>query len=538
MVSIRYLIILLYLLIAVFHSEIYSQHQNILIGNYFTEKSYYPNEPSIAVNLQNPGLMLVATNGPVDNFYYSTNSGESWTRRGVFSFSSGLWGDPCVVADSSGNFYFFHLARLRDPGGNLLMPDRIYCRKINSNNMEAGWTNVSFLGLNPPKMQDKEWAVYDPVSDNIYVVWTEFDEYGSPSPDCHSNVLFSRSTDRGLSWSSPIRINEVSGDCLDGENTPMQAVPTVGPNGEIYVSWAGPAGIVFDKSTDQGETWLDQDIFVSDLPGGRPFPVPGIYRGGSLPMITCDVSGGIYNGTIYINWPDLRSGLDDADIWLIKSTDGGDSWSDLVRVNNDPPGNHQLFSWLAVDQSNGNIYCVFYDRRNYDDNRTDVYLAFSNNGGETFNNHRISETPFIPSEYVFMGDYSVVFADNNIIRPVWARMDNDHVTVWTAIVDQELLTNIREYPAYILPKVLDINSVFPNPFNISTTIEYSIPQEGKVILRLFDILGRQIRILFTGVKKQGVYRYKLDTKNMASGIYFVNLLFEDALKSRKLILMK
>ena len=80
--------------------------------------------------------MLVTTNGPVNNYYYSLDGGENWIRAGEYSFTLGLWGDPCVVADTSGNFYFFHLERLRDTGGTLLMPDRIFCRKINNNNME------------------------------------------------------------------------------------------------------------------------------------------------------------------------------------------------------------------------------------------------------------------------------------------------------------------------------------------------------------------------------------------------------------------
>ena len=535
----NYLFVLLAnILIVLISFTTFCQHQNILVGDYFPEKNYYPNEPSITANLQNPNLMLVTTNGPVNNYYYSLDGGENWIRAGEYSFTLGLWGDPCVVADTSGNFYFFHLERLRDTGGTLLMPDRIFCRKINSNNMESGWSNVSFTGYNPPKMQDKEWAVYDPVNNNLYVVWTEFDEYGNPSPDCKSNVLFSRSTDGGLTWSNAIRINEVSGDCLDGENTPMQVVPTVGPNGEIYVSWPGPVGIVFDRSTDQGGTWLDNDIFVSDKPGGRPFPVPGISRGGTLPMVTCDVSGGPFNGTIYLNWPDLRNGSNDADIWLSKSVDGGNTWSELKRVNNDPPGKHQLFPWLAVDQTNGNLYCIFYDRRNYNDSRTDVYIAFSSDGGETFNNHRISETPFIPYGNVFIGDYSVVLAHNNIIRPVWARMDNGYVSVWTAIIDQELLTNVVESDNDILPTVLDIQAIFPNPFNNSTTIQYSLPNSGNLTLKIFDFLGREVKTLLEGEKSSGIYQLQLNTLDMASGVYFVNLIFDEMLKTKKMILLK
>ena len=65
--------------------------------------------------------------------------------------------------------------------------------------------------------------------------------------------------DFGETWSAPLRLSQVAGDCIDDDNTVEGAVPAVGPNGEIYVSWAGPVGIVFDKSTDGGKTWVKED---------------------------------------------------------------------------------------------------------------------------------------------------------------------------------------------------------------------------------------------------------------------------------------
>jgi hypothetical protein len=504
-------------------SFIFPQHSNKIVGNYFSERVNYPNEPSVAINKKNPDQLFVGTNGPAENYYYSTNGGESWIQAGDYSFEIGMWGDPCVVSDTSGNFYFFHLLRPGLAGGGYGLPDRIYCRKISGNNLQNGWSMTATLGYNPPKMQDKEWAVYDPKYNNLYVVWTEFDEYGSSNPDHKSNVLFSRSTDQGLTWSDGIRINEISGDCLDGENTPMQAVPTVGPNGEIYVSWPGPVGIVFDRSTDQGETWLDEDIFVSDKPGGRPFPVPGIYRGGSLPMITCDISDGPYNGTIYINWPDLRNGSNDADIWLSKSTDQGDTWSDLVRVNNDPPGNHQLFPWLTVDQANGNLYCIFYDRRNYEDRRTDVYLAFSSDGGESFSNHKISSSFFVPYENVFMGDYSTISAHSNVIRPVWARMDWGNVSISTALIDLNLITEIGSDNIFGDQNAKEFISAYPNPFNSSATIKFKVNRMGMVNITIFNVLGDRVKTLVQKEMASGNYEVVFNAENLPSGIYFYRL---------------
>jgi hypothetical protein len=90
---------------------------------------------------------------------------------------------------------------------------------------------------------------------------------------------------------------------------------------------------------------------------------------------------------------------------------------------------------MTVDQSTGYIYVVFYDRRNYVNENTDVYMAFSRDGGVTFINERISESPFFPESSAFMGDYINIAASNGVVRPVWTRVDTTQLSVWTAIID-------------------------------------------------------------------------------------------------------
>ena len=110
------------------------------------------------------------------------------------------------------------------------------------------------MGLNGSKAQDKAWIAVDPQTNNLYVTWTEFDYYGSNLSTDSSNIMFSRSLDAGASWSQAKRINKKAGYCIDSDNTVEGAVPAVGPNGEIYVAWAGPDGLVFDRSLDSGNT--------------------------------------------------------------------------------------------------------------------------------------------------------------------------------------------------------------------------------------------------------------------------------------------
>ena len=189
------------------------------------------------------------------------------------------------------------------------------------------------------------------------LTWTQFDTYGSSNTKDSSIILFSKSLDAGATWSAPKRINAVAGDCIDSDNTVEGAVPTVGPNGEIYVAWAGPKGLVFNKSLDQGNTWLKNETLVTDIPGGWDYTIAGISRANGLPVTTCDLK----TGTIYINWSDQRNGATNTDVWLVKSNDGGKTWSAPKKVNDDTSNKQQFFTWMCLDQTSGYLYFVFYE---------------------------------------------------------------------------------------------------------------------------------------------------------------------------------
>ena len=271
-----------------------------------------PQEPSIVINPKNPNQLVGGAN--LNNYFYSSNGGATW-NYGTLHSTWGVWGDPVLIVDTSGNFYFFHLSDY--PLGEWI--DRIVCQK--STDGGVSWSDGTWFGLYGTKAQDKQWATVDRRTNIIYVTWTQFDEYESTNPLDSSIILFTKSVDGAETWSEPKRINKIAGDCLDSDNTVEGAVPAVGTDGEIYVVWMGPAGLVFDKSTDQGVTWLDNDIIVTNVPGGWDIDIPGINRCNGLPVICCDTSQGTYRGTIYINWSDQRNGTDDTDVWLVKSSD-------------------------------------------------------------------------------------------------------------------------------------------------------------------------------------------------------------------------
>ena len=94
---------------------------------------------------------------------------------------------------------------------------------------------------------------------------------------------------------------------------------------------------------------------------------------------------------------------------------------------------------MAVDQTNGNVYIVYYDRRSYDDLQTDVYLAYSTDGGNTFVEKKISESPFVPEDSKPFSTYINIAAHAGIITPIWTRMDNGKTSVWMTVIKQEEL---------------------------------------------------------------------------------------------------
>ncbi len=503
-----------------------AQHPNVLIS---TANS--PEEPSIYVSPVNTDMLVGGSN--INNVYHSDDGGYTWTAGTISSVQNGVWGDPCCIVDTANNYYFFHLAN--PPTGNWI--DRIVCQKSTDGGLT--WNDGSYMGLNGTKAQDKEWAVVDWTNNNMYVTWTQFDDYGSSNPNDKSIIEFSKSTDAGETWSPALKINEVDGDCIDSDNTDEGAVPAVGPNGEIYVGWVGPVGLTFDRSLDGGQTWLDNDIFVSDVPGGWDYNIPGISRCNGLPITVCDLSGGPYNGNIYINWTDQRNGPTDTDVWMVKSTDGGDTWSDPKRVNDDPPGRQQFFSWMAIDQATGYLWFVWYDRRNYTDDNTDVYMAVSIDGGESFINFKVSEEPFLPWSNVFFGDYTNVSAHNNVIRPIWARLQNGQLSILTAIVDPNAVISTGIEDQNRVP-FATLGPNYPNPFLQSTFISFELEKPETVSLKVYDMFGREVTTLINNEwRNRGEYVEHFDASaySLKAGVYYFSLTGEGMNLQRKIMLM-
>ena len=503
----------------------------VLIGqNIIISDKNNPNEPSIMINPKNPAQLIAASN--LNNYFVSSDTGRTWTVHKQTS-SFGVWGDPVISVDTAGHFYYFHLSN--PPNGNWI--DRIVCQKTTDHGKT--WTDGSYTGLNGSKAQDKHWCAIDRTNNIMYLTWTQFDEYGSEDKNKKSNILFSKSIDHGTTWSAPVKINQIDGDCIDSDNTVEGAVPAVGPEGQVYVAWAGPNGLVFNKSNDQGKTWLNKEIKIDPMPTGWDYAIPGIYRANGLPVTVCDLSDGPNKGTIYVNWTDQRNGSDDTDVWLSKSTDEGLSWTSPIRVNDDPEGKQQFFTWMTIDQTTGFLYFVFYDRRNHTDASTDVFMAISKDGGKTFVNRKISDAPFVPNENIFFGDYTNIIAHNNIVRPIWTRLDNAELSILTDITPLEKIVNVEEFN--------DENNVeneisnFPNPSGDLSYVSFKLKKSTVVSLEIKNLNGQVIKkIIDNEIRNYGSYIEPIDLKSfhLPDGTYLINLSLDGKIKTERQVVIK
>jgi outer membrane protein assembly factor BamB len=97
-------------------------------------------------------------------------------------------------------------------------------------------------------------------------------------------------------------------------------------------------------------------------------------------------------------------------------------------------------------------------------------------------------------------------------------------------------TDINVPPAQ-LPYSINMKS-YPNPFNSSTTIEFTLPEESEIELAIYDILGRKIANLFTGQKEAGNFSFIWDAGDKPSGVYLASLKSKEYSKAVKILLLR
>lgn len=514
------------------------------------------NESSIAVNPQNKMNLIASAVDYRDTsatwVYVSDDGGRTWVNHKLGRPYPG-WtasNDPSVAFGQDGTGYLC-------VGG--------FGERSNTNTQAQIAENGIFVARTTD--EGKTWEAHIPVIvhrgtqtidstfEDKYYIWSDNSEE-SPylgnlyiswkrvwPKDSATQIVISKSTNKGSTWSEPLAISHrlpgSSEDTTYGQSFPL---PVTGPNGELYVVWNNgiehAVGLV--RSMDGGETFTQPRMINNyNIFGITREIEPNIWRhtvktkvrAETYPCMVADITNGPRRGWLYLTW----AGDNIPNIYFSRSTDMGDTWSEPVIVHSDTT-NDQLWQWIALDRTNGDIAVMYLDSRDDPENiLTSTYVSYSSDGGTTWIDRRAADisgdlrkNPF--SNNSFAGDYSGCAFHDGIVYPSWIDMRSAE----TNIFDSDVYTAIVDVNSPAAPGNFDALTIPDEPDKIKlqweTVDELSFGQkiENNQVKYLLKRNGQQLAVLDgnlneyfdEGLSKFELYRYSIRTiyKNDTSGV--------------------
>src|SRR6188472_778756 len=362
------------------------------------------NEPSIAVDPTNGSKMTIGWrqfNSVQSDFRqggwgYTTDAGVTWTFPGVLE-NNVFRSDPVLDSDDTGNFSYLSLRET--------FYDDIW-RSINGG---ASWTRLTFGDVSGG---DKQWFTIDRTNGTghgfQYQLW-------STSGNNFGGRQFSRSTDDGATWMSPIFL----------PSSPVWGTLDVDSNGNLFIGGAANFTSPFwclrsSNAQNPAITPTFDRVTQVDLGGSLDFS-DTINPGGLAGQVflAVDRSGGPTNNNVYMVASVQPSGFGTGtDVMFVRSTDGGLTFSAPHRINDDPI-NHNKWHWFGTLSvaPNGRVDVVWYDTRNAANNiDSQLFYSFSTDGGVTWAPNIAVSNSFNPQagfpQNEKIGDYITIVSDN------------------------------------------------------------------------------------------------------------------------------
>jgi hypothetical protein len=313
------------------------------------------------------------------------------------------------------------------------------------------WKNLSVLiADNAPNFQffnDKESVTADPVKPGVaYAVWDRLESpNANPDAELHTAAfrgpaLFSKTTNGGLTWSSPqVIVNTPSRQQTIGNEIIVD--PRTGALYDFFDLIRPPFNVTafkvaFVKSTDGGATWTKPQViadlrtaFVNDPNTGQ-----AIRTGDIIPEAAIDPA----TGRLYVVWQDSRfTGGRFDEVALSTSANGGASWSAPIQVNTNTPSNRPGFTPSVHVNSNGTVGVTFYDFRNLTTQTTtlptDYWFVSSTNNGASFGNEAHIAGPFdmLTAPFArgfFVGDYEGIDVAGTAFHPFFVQANSGNTS--------------------------------------------------------------------------------------------------------------
>ena len=348
-----------------------------------------------------------------------------------------------------------------------------------------------------------------------------------------------KSTDNGVNWTA---VNN---------NIPETLIWYLYSYGNKLYACTGGAG--FFRTTNDGDSWDNLGLITENLRGCTENDSGifvgtnehGVFRSTDDGATWFQANNGILSTVIYsflINGNTIFAGGPR----LYRSVDNGANWENLTNGLPNPPLNVFAFTMIGStiyismgggvysSSDNGDTwsnkglnYVNVYTINSYGTNlfagvsSTGVYLSSDSGSNWEFVSEGLP-TEIYPQVFVTSGDKIFLSAwyEGLFERPLPELISSVEDNNNSSATDYNLFQN------------------YPNPFNPTTKISFSIPELSYVVLKVYDVLGKEIETLINEEKPSGNYKVYFNSTELPSGIYFYRLSAGDFISTKKMILMK
>jgi hypothetical protein len=365
-----------------------------------------------------------------------------------------------------------------------------------------------------------------PWGNALYGTWTDLSQ-------TNPVLRMVRSPDGGTSWTSATTLTASTIG-----HYPQGALCVTGIGGEVYVLWANARlaspyandFIGVAKSTDGGATWSVRDSSYACEGIRGTLAAKGGIRVDDFPRVAIDKTDGPKRGWIYVVTAEknLSPAGSDPDIVLHRSTDGGNTWSAGVRVNQDPlnNGKMQYAPYVAIDDGGG-LNVIYHDDRLTSADSAGIFLSRSTDGGDSWSDSFVSGHFFKPSALpgIAYTERTGLVTVGEEVLAFWVDDVSGTKQVWSAQIDRP--TGVQR-ESELHPDAANLRQNYPNPFNPVTTFLYSLPRQGRIILSIHNILGQTLAVLVDAEQCPGSHRAVWNAGTISSGVYIAKLIVEDA----------